>query len=307
MRILVLGAGATGGYFGGRMAAAGSDLTFLVREKRAAQLRNGLRIESPHGDATVPVMTITAGSTADPFDVIILSCKSYGLAGALESIAAHVRPGLPILPLLNGFAHVETIERRFPEAVVWGGTAGIIATLAEDGTVRQMHPNQFISAGPRGERTDGSGLLEPLVSEMCRAGIVATLSDDIEREMWDKWCFLATLAAATCLLRAPIGEILATDHGEAFIRSLYDECNQTAAAEGLPPGPPPVVDYPGMLFDRNGNYTASMLRDMESGGPTEAQHVIGDLIRRAEAHGIGTPNLGVAYGRLQIYEARRSS
>lgn len=305
MRILVLGAGAVGGYFGGRMAAAGSDVTFLVRESRAAQLKSGLKIESPRGDATVPVKTITAGDADGPFEVIILSCKAYGLSGALESIAPYVSDGTFILPLLNGYAHVEQLEKCFPSATVWGGSAGIAATLTEDGTVRQLVPNQVIIVGSR--RTDfyDQTKLEMLVSEMHRANIDATLSPNIDLAMWEKWTFLATLAASTCLMRGSIGEILATDHGEALIAGLFDECNSTARAEGYPPGPSPAQDYRGILFDRKSRSTASMLRDLENGNPTEADHVLGDMIARAMRHGIETPFLKTAYTHLQVYENQR--
>lgn len=305
MRILMLGAGAIGGYFGGRMVAAGSDVTFLVRDKRAAQLRDGLIIESPHGNSTIPVKTIVGTEQAGPFDVIVLSCKAYGLSGALEAIAPHVRPGIPILPLLNGYAHFDLIENRFPSAPVWGGIAGIAATLTEDGRVIQMSPNQFITAGLRHDQSGSATLLEALISEMNRAQINANLSPDIDTALWEKWTFLATLAAATCLMRGSIGEILATDHGEALIAGLFDECNETAAAEGCPPGPSPAQDYRGFLFERGSPFTASMLRDMQSGSPTEADHIIGDMIQRARRHGIATPLLDVAYSQLQVYEAQR--
>jgi 2-dehydropantoate 2-reductase len=307
MRILVLGAGAVGGYFGGRMAAQGADVTFLVRENRAAQLRSGLKIESPHGDASVPVKTLTGEDVTEAFDIIILSCKSYGLAGALEAIAPYVRDGTTIVPLLNGYAHVEQLEQRFPSAIVSGGTAGIAATLTEDGTVRQMSPNQVIVVGARRGQSNAQAILEALVTDMKRGDIKATLSSDIEQAMWEKWTFLATLAASTCLMRGSVGQILATNYGEALIAGLFGECNATAAAEGYPPGTSPAQDYRGVLFDRNSTVTASMLRDLEAGKQTEADHVLGDMIARAKRHGVETPLLEAAYTHLQVYELQRRS
>ena len=307
MRILMLGAGAVGGYFGGRMVAAGSDVTFLVRKGRATQLRNGLKIESLHGDATIPVKAITGAESPDTYDAVILSCKAYGLMGALDSISPYVCSGMPILPLLNGFAHLELIERRFPSAVVWGGSAGIAATMTDNGTIRQMHPNQIITTGIRADQSSSAAQLESLVSEMTRAEINATVSSDIEGAMWEKWTFLTTLAASTCLMRGSISQILATEYGEGFIAALFDECNRTAIAEGHPPASSPAVDYRGMLFDRESDFTASMLRDMDAGGLTEADHIVGDMIARAERHKIDTPNLKVAYSRLQVYESQRST
>jgi 2-dehydropantoate 2-reductase len=307
MRIMVLGAGAVGGYFGGRMAAAGSDVTFLVRDRRAAELSNGLKIESPRGDATIPVKTLTEGHSAGVFDVVILSCKAYGLAGALEAIAPHVSDGTFILPLLNGYAHVEQLEQRFPSAIVGGGSAGIVATLTKDGTIRQMHPNQRIVVGSRQRNSGSQATLEVLVTEMRRADIDATLSSNIDLDMWEKWTFLATLAAATCSMRGSIGQILATDHGEDLISGLFSECNATASAEGYPPSRSPAQDYRSILFDRGSAITASMLRDIEAGNPTEGDHIIGDMIARAGGHGIETPLLKAAYSHLQVYENQRET
>lgn len=217
------------------MVAAGSDVTFLVRQGRSVQLRNGQKFESPRGNVTVPVKTLTGEDVDGPFDVIILLCKAYGLTGALDAIAPHVSDGAFILPLLNGYAHIERLEKRFPRAIVLGGTAGVVATLTEDGTVRQMHPNQLIVFGLRQWVSDRHRTLEILFSEMKRADIDATLSSNIDQAMWEKWTFLATLSASTCLMRGSVGEILATEHGEALISGLFDECNFTADAEGHPP------------------------------------------------------------------------
>lgn len=302
MRILILGAGAVGGYFGGRMSAEGSDITFLVRDARAGQLKDGLKIESPLGDTVVPVKTITEGSAAGPFDLILVTCKAYGLAGALNAIAPYVRDGVHILPLLNGIRHLETIEAAFPMATIWGGTAGIVATLTEAGVVRQMLPNQFISFGARQNQTGGQAQLDALATDLARAGIDGGLTADIELVMWEKWSFLTTLAAATCLMNGAIGQILATDYGETLIARLFDECTETAKAEGFPPGPNPTEDYRALLFNRSSAMTASMLRDMNAGAPTEADHIIGDMIRRAQQHDIETPLLRTAFSRLQLYE-----
>ena len=305
MRILFLGAGAVGGYFGGRMAAVGSDVTFLVRKKRAAQLSNGLIIKSPRGDATIPVKALISGDAGGPFDLIIMSCKSYGLTGALEAIAPYVNEGTVILPLLNGYTHVEKLEQRFSSAIVLGGTAGISATLTEDGTVRHMLPTQVITFGSRRSEVECRGILETLVSEMKQADIDTTLHADVNLAMWEKWTFLASLAASTCLMRCSLGEILATDHGKMVIAGIFDECNSTADAEGFPPGPTPAQDYRGILFEQNSTVTASMLRDLEAGNPTEADHIIGEMIRLAARHGIETPLLKTAYTHMQVYENSR--
>lgn len=302
MRILFLGAGAVGGYFGGRMAEAGADITFLVRENRARQLAQGLRIESPNGDATIPVHTITEGDAAEPFDVIVLTSKAYGLASALETIAAHVYDGAIIAPLLNGMAHLAQIETRFPDAVVWGGVAQIPAMLTPDGTIRHMAPLQGLIFGPRPGQEHTRAKAEQLVAIAAKAGISARFSETIEQDLWGKWVFLATLAAGTCLMRSDIGTILKTENGEMFLLGLLDECTSIAAAEGFRPDETRMKGYHRQLTDRGSKWTASLLRDMEQGNRIEADHIVGDMLRRARAYAIATPKLDIAWTYLQTYE-----
>jgi 2-dehydropantoate 2-reductase len=310
MRILVLGAGAVGGYFGGRLAQAGEDVAFLVRQGRARQLAGGLRIESPHGDATVPVKVIEAGQAAPAGtrspDIIMLACKSYGLRDAMEAIAPHIRSETVILPVLNGMNHIPLLASRFSEAIVWGGVAHIGATLAPDGAVRHLNDIHRLTVGPRHD--DGTIVLaERFVEAGRRAGFDARLSRDIVQELWDKWVMLAPLAAATCLMRASVGRIVAADGGERLMLDLIDECARIAEAEGHRPAEDRLDATRRMLTQAGSDFTASMLRDMTQNAPTEADHVIGDLIRRGAAHALETPMLGVAWTNLQVYEAGRQT
>lgn len=304
MRIMVLGAGAVGGYFGGRLAAAGEDVIFLVRETRARQLADGLRIESRYGDITVPVQVVKPGEPAARPDIIVLACKSYGLSGALEAIAPHIRSETVILPVLNGLNHVPVIASRFSEAIVWGGVAHIGATLGPDGTVKHLNELHRLTVGQRSD--EGSIVLAERFTEAGRrAGYDARLSTDIVQELWDKWVFLATLAAGTTLLRAPVGRICSTDTGETLMAGLLDECARVAEVEGHRPAEARLETARRTLTDRSSGFTASMLRDMQAGGPTEGDHVVGDLVRRADAHGLETPLLDIAWANLQVYEQAR--
>ena len=289
------------------MALSGADVTFLVRERRARQLADGLKIESPLGDATVKVKTLSEGEPADPFHIIVLTCKAYGLAGALDSIAPYVSEGTVILPLLNGVAHMATIDARFPEAEVWGGVAHIPAALRSDGSIHHYGTVQSLTVGPRPAGAATGAIAEGFVAIATHAGIDARVSDHIEQDLWDKWVFLATLAAATCLMRADVGSILKTSNGEFLLLALLDECASVTAAEGHPSDAKHMKMYQGILTDRSSNFRASMLTDMEAGNPTEADHILGDMIHRAEEHGIETPLLRVAYSRLQAYEADRGA
>lgn len=304
MKIMILGAGAVGGYFGGRLAASGADVTFLVREGRARQLQDGLRIKSPCGDAHLAVRTLLPGEAAPPPDIIMLACKAYGLTAAMETIAPHIHEDTVILPVLNGMNHIPLLASRFSEARIWGGVAHIVATLAEDGRVLHMNEVHRLTIGPRGD--DGSLMLaEHFVEAGQRAGYDSRLSGDILQDLWDKWVFLASLAAATTLIRAPIGQILEADAGEALLMGLLDEITRIAEAEGHHPEERTLATARAVLTERGSKLTASMLRDMQAGSPTEGEHVIGDLVRRAAAHGIETPLLEIAWVNLQSHEAGR--
>jgi 2-dehydropantoate 2-reductase len=301
MRILVVGAGAIGGYFGGRMLEAGADVTFLVRPRRAAQLvERGLVIRSPRGDLDWPApQTVQAAEIAGPFDAILLSCKAFDLEGAMAAVAPAVGPGSKIAPLLNGMAHVDALVARFGEAAVLGGQCQISTTLEADGTIRQFGELQAMSVGER--HGPPSAVAEGLAAAL--AGCGGRLSDTILQDMWEKWAFITTIAATTCLLRGSIGDAVAAGAAEVAT-GIAEECCAIVAHCGFPVRQAlgdrlrKAVTMPGSPF------MASMLRDIERGGPIEAEHVVGDLLRRAGPG--GAPLLRLAYLHLKTYEARRA-
>jgi 2-dehydropantoate 2-reductase len=304
MRILVIGAGALGGYFGGRLLQAGRDVTFLVRERRAAQLaKTGLVIKSPTGDAALanpPV--VTAEALREPFDLIFLACKAYDLAPAADSFAPAVGPQTAILPILNGMAHLDFLGNRFGAQAVLGGQALISATLDADGRIQHMSDMHLLSFGEQ----DGSASarIKAIAAALSGARFEAHLSTAILQEMWEKWAFIATGAGITCLMRASFGDIVNAG-GVTFTTRLYDECCATARANGFPPGEATINRSLGMFTSPASPLMASMLRDIERGAPIEADHVVGDLIRRANAKRIEHPLLQIAYAHLQAYEVRR--
>ncbi len=303
MRALILGAGATGGYFGGRMVEAGADATFLVRERRRAQLaEQGLRIASPVGDFQAKVRAVLRAEIAAPYDLVIVSCKAYDLDDAIETIAPAVGEGTAILPLLNGMRHLERLDSRFGAARVLGGLCGIAATLDADGTVRQMGKLHYLTYGER----DGSTSARVAEVEKMLRGVKFDTwpSDRILGEMWEKWVLLATLAAATCLLRGAVGDIVAASAVE-YTERLLDEVRSIAAAAGIPPRADHLVRTRAALTEPGSTFTASMLRDLERGARVEADHILGDLLARGRAKGLDSPLLALAYANLKVYEARR--
>ena len=305
MRILVLGAGATGGYFGGRLAEAGADVTFLLRPARAATIAaEGLRIRSPEGDADIRVATVTAADQLDgAADLVLLSCKAYDLDAAIAAITGAVGPNTTILPVLNGLQHFERLDGAFGAARVLGGLCHIGATLAPDGTVLHTNRAHTLTFGERGGGT--SARAEAIAAACAPALFPSRLSHEVTQDLWEKYAFLAALASATCLMRAPVGPILATRDGEAILRELFAECGRVAEAFGHPLRGRAIDSGLAVLTARGSANSASMMRDLKAGGRIEADPIIGDLLRRAESKGIAAPLLRVAFCHLQTYQELR--
>jgi 2-dehydropantoate 2-reductase len=306
MRILVVGAGAIGGYFGGRLLEAGRDVTFLVRAGRAAELaKSGLVIKSPLGGVTLrDPPAVLAENLRAPFDLILLSCKAYDLDGAIAAFAPAVGPGTAILPLLNGMRHLDVLDARFGRNHVLGGQCLIAATLDENRAIVHLNQSHDLTFGER----DGaaSDRMRAVAAEMAGAAFDAHASDHIVQDMWEKWLFLAALAGATCLMRAAVGDIGEAPGGTKFVRGLLDDCSAVAAANGHPPRSAFMERSRNMLTAEGSPLTASMLRDIERNAPIEADHIVGDLIRRGEETAAGGLTLlRLAYANLCTYEARR--
>lgn len=306
MRILIVGAGATGGYFGGRLLQAGQDVTFLVRERRAALLaQHGLRIRSALGDADIAAPpTVTAATLRDPFDLVLLSCKAWDLPQAIEDIAPAMGERSAVLPVLNGMRQLDLLDARFGASRVLAGHCAIAATLDEDGTVRHLNRMHHLGFGER----DGGDAerVQRIAQAMAGANFDARASSHAVQDMWDKWVFLASLAGITCLMRAPVGDIVAAPGGREAALALLDDCRRIAAACGHEPGATVVERARGMLIEAGSTLSASMMRDLEHGGRVEADHVIGDLLARGEAHGVEAQVLRLAHAHLKAYEARRA-
>jgi 2-dehydropantoate 2-reductase len=305
MKILVLGAGAVGGYFGGRLAEKGADVVFLVRPRRAAQLKeHGLVVRSPHGDIKQKVACVLPEQLTPGYDFVILACKAYDLESATSAIAPAINKGTAILPLLNGVAHMETLGKIFSAERVLGGSCQIAATLTENGEIHHLYPVHKIIFGERsGEK---SARCKALEAEFAKTSVSYLLSTTIDLDMWEKFVFLSALAGTTCLMRAPIGAIMETAEGEAIVLEMLDECKNVAVAAGYTPREEHLAWSRKVLTERGSVMAASMLRDVERNGKTEADHIIGDMLRRARKHKLQSPLLRLAYCNLQAYETRQN-
>jgi len=309
MRILILGAGGTGGYFGGRLAQAGLDITFLVRPARAEQLEaDGLVIRSPLGDAQLAVRHLTAEQlpAATPFDVTLLSCKAYDLESSIEAIAPAMGEHTTLLPILNGLRHYEALDQRFGGARVLAGLCFISVTKPANGEIVHMGKPASVTFGERQGNPRSERCLA-IAAAFSQAKVEHRHSLVIEQDLWIKFSFLTALAAATCLMRASVGVIVTSEGGADFMGNLYAECAAVAAAAGSPIPPNAQELAIRNLTQEGSSVTASMLRDLESGQTIEGEHIVGDMLKRARAAGIDAPLLSVAWCHLQAYTAQRKS
>ena len=302
MKVLIVGAGGVGGYVGARLLASGVDVMFVVREARRAQLAaGGLVVDSPLGPFTGTVDAVLTPPASFSADLIVIACKAPALESALDVVAAGLGPQTRILPFLNGVAHLDVLRRRFPGVPVLGGLVHGASTLRKDGVVAHLTP--FFSATVGTETGEADTVAEDFVMRLANAHVDARLSTNIRQDMWNKFVFLTTLAGITCLMRASIGTIMSAEGGEDIALQLLDECLAVSRAEGFAPDDASMASYRRVLTERGSTFTSSMLRDILSGQRTEADHILGDMLRRARRHSIDTPILTIALAHLQCFEA----
>lgn len=304
MRILVVGAGAVGGYFGGRLVEKGEDVTFLVRERRKEILdNNGLTIESVHGDVHIHPKTIVSGEHATPFDVVILSTKAYQLDQAMEDIKPYVGKETMILPLLNGISHIDRLIETFSEQQVIGGLCFVEATLNTQGEVIQSSSLHELVFGERnGEETPR---ILDLQNAFSNTNAEFRLSHHIKQEMWHKYLFISTLSGVTSLFRSPIGHIREDNYGSNTIKQVLSETGNVM--RGLEAPLKDEIEYAMLEKIRSLDYTmkSSLQRDMEKELAVEADHLYGYLLHNAEKQNIDCPKLENIYANLKIYESNQ--
>jgi 2-dehydropantoate 2-reductase len=306
MKTLILGAGAIGGYVGGRMHQSGADVTFLVRQARHTALqRDGLVIKSTKGDITQKVKTVLGGAEGGPYDVVMLTCKAYDLDSAIAAVTPAIGPDTTVVPLLNGMRHIDVLVGRFGDERVVGGLARVGVALSATGEILHTSPFAAISFGERDGKPARKTLVE-LDAEIRKAGIDGGLHKNIVQDLWDKWIMLCTLASTCCLMRGTSGDILEADEGQAIVLETVEECRKVAAAAGCDPGEKGMQNVRSYLTQKGSRFAASMLHDLEKGAMVEADHIVGDMIARGRKAGIAVPNLRLAYAHLQVYLARRA-
>ncbi|MEK9952239.1 MAG: 2-dehydropantoate 2-reductase [Curvibacter sp.] len=303
MKILILGAGGIGGYFGARLIQAGADVTFLVREARQQLIeRAGLQIETPGGGFRVQPRTVTAATVQADYDLIVLAPKAYDLDDALASLARADSHGA-LLPFLNGLDHLRVLDARYGRARVLGGVAHIAATLTPAGAVQQLSALHRLTVGARDPAHES--LARAFIAQCGQAEFDSAYSEDIEQVLWNKWVFLATLAGMTTACQGSVGEIMATPEGAALMRQMHAECCAVARAEGQPISVEEQGKALAMLTQPGSAFTASMLRDLQGGQRTEHAHILGDMVRRGLQAQVNVDLLRLAWTHLVVRAAQR--
>jgi 2-dehydropantoate 2-reductase len=301
MKILMVGAGGIGGYFGAQLIRAGADITFLLRPARKALIdASGLTIESPAETFTLPVPTVSAAELRPDYDLIVLAPKAYDLEDTLQSVANASSRGF-MLPLLNGMDHMQVLDQRFGRERVLGGVAHIAAMITPGGSVKRMSDLHMLTVGPRDPAQETVARAFHALCE--RTPFDHAYSSNIEQSLWDKWVFLASLAAMTTLFHAAVGRIVATPFGHELNLQTYAECCEVAARCGFPIDEQVRAKASAQLTLPGSGFTASMLRDMAAGLRTEHEHILGGMIRRGQAQGLPCTLLKAAYTHIAVAQS----
>lgn len=306
LKFLILGAGGIGGYFGARLLQTGNEVSFLVRPARKALMdAQGLRLSSVKGDWQGAVETFTQVPPGRAFDVVVITCKSYDLEGAIEAIRPAVGGNTVVLPLLNGLSHLERLNQVFGADRVLGGLAKIVVMLDLDGSIKHLNDWSYITFGEQ-----GGGLSErvkAIEAAFPADSVIAKAVPDIRQAMWEKLVHLSTVATMTCLMRASVGELARVPGGTQALISVLETNAEIAAREGCRPPESFLADFRKLFADTTVSYVPSILRDIDRHNPIEGEHIVGFMVAKAHQHGVPAPLHEIALMHLRAYEERRKA
>ncbi len=305
MKVLILGAGAIGGYLGGRLTDAGLDVTLLVRPARKAQLdADGLQIRSVYGDLNIRVKTVTADEVTTPYDIVIVTAKAYDLESAIAAITPAVGPDTMVLPILNGIGHINTLNAAFGPKRILAGTVQISALRMPDGSIEHKNDWRWLRFGEQeGGLSDRVIALRDALA--AAEGLEPVALENAMQGMWEKFVHLATGAGMTCLMRANAGQIVRSDEGAELFQHFLETTAEVARRSGYPPSDTFMANYRKLFADPHSGYATSMLRDVEAGNQTEGEDILGLLLSTAREHGIDEPLFKAAYASIRAHEERR--
>ena len=302
MRIAAMAAGAVGGYFGARMAAAGHDVFFIARgAHRDAIRKNGLTIESVHGNLHLPKPNVTDDAAEiGPVDIVLFAVKLWDTEKAAEQARPLAGPNTRLITLQNGVDSVERIAPIIGADQTIGGVAYIATTISAPGVIK--HSSQFarMRFGRADKKPDAA--LQAFVDAGKAAKIDVDLSADIQRERWEKFAFLTAMAGATASLRSPIGPIAADPELRAFFRQLMDEAFAVGAAQGVTFDQAYVEERMNFIAGKvEPGMKASMAHDLERGNRLELDWLNGKVRALGRHYGIATPASDTVYTVLKLH------
>jgi 2-dehydropantoate 2-reductase len=302
MRILVLGAGGVGGYFGAKLARAGEDVTFLARGPHLAAIREGgLRIRSRiEGEYVVTARAVTSAHGFPPFDAVLLTVKANDTEAVLELARPAVGPHTPVISLQNGVDSPATIERVLGPGHAVGGAAYVFAVIEAPGVVSHGLLGRIAFGELDGRRTER---VERLLAALQRADIPAELSPDIRRVMWEKYLFICGQAGMTALARVPTGVLRTHAPTWTMYRALLEEAAAVARAEGVSLAPDVVESGMKAAAALAPGAFSSLHHDLVNGKPLELEALHGHLVRRGRHHGVPTPMAFAVYAALLPHAA----
>jgi 2-dehydropantoate 2-reductase len=246
-----------------------------------------------------------AGELTRPADLVLLSVKATALDQAVADFAPAVGPQTLVIPFLNGMAHLDVLNERFGASAVLGGVVVISAITIDDGDIVVLAPGASLTIGSQ----DGtrSARLQAASDQLSGAGFDASISDEIIARMWQKWVFIATVGALTCLMRGTVGDIVAVPDGRDLGPAILAEATSVSAAAGYPVPEAVTASTTRSITQDGSPLTSSMSRDVAAGRPAEAEVILADLARRGTHLGITTPLLDLATMQLRVYNNRLGS
>ena len=299
MKILVLGIGGIGGFFGGYLSEIGADVTFLVRPKRQKLLtNNGLNIISSLGNLTLKPKMVLAEELTPIYDIIIITCKTYDLDQAISDLKLCKGKGL-IIPLLNGVTHMKKLDKEYGCSNVMGGVAHISSTVNKNGTIEHFSDFRKLTFGDRSLINNEAINSFYQICKKTKFDVI--LSDNINLDLWKKWVFIATVAGATTLFNTSLGQISKQTYGKQLIIDLFEECKAIGEMNGYVFDKLEADNIIKNITADGSLIKASMQRDVEKKSFTEHEEIFGDLISAGNKKHINYPILSSCFVNMKIY------
>ena len=305
MRIVVMGTGGVGGYFGARLAQAGHDVAFVARGRQLEALHShGLRVQSPLGDTHLP----NVEATDDPAelgeaDLVLFGVKLWDTQAAADLVKPLLGEQTAVVSFQNGVVKDDILRQTLGAEHVIGGVCYIAATIAEPGLIRHSGTLQKLVFG----EYDGTASPRVLAfRDACvESGIDVEISDRIEQTIWEKFVFLVGLSGTTSTARSTIGPIRSRPRSRAFLRDVMDEVVQVARAQGVPLPADYADDRLAFTDQVPADMTSSMHHDLERGNRLEVAWLSGDVVERGAGLGVATPCNRSIFDILSVHSGGR--